>query len=147
MAFKMPNYCSDALLVAANLARYKGGEFMSMFDKWKSFLGGHHFIDLPPDCTPFEADQKRMVFNGKRQVVYVIRIGREGDLSPLKFESQLQMDRLPPESILSDFNNRNFVGTQSLLLRTCMLTCLLVARRTAFLRPHRQIIGTADGFI
>jgi hypothetical protein len=46
------------LLVAANLACYKGGEFMIMLDKWKSFLGGHHFIDLPSDCTPFEADQK-----------------------------------------------------------------------------------------
>jgi hypothetical protein len=34
---------------------------MIMLDKWKSFLGGHHFIDLPSDCTPFEADQKRMV--------------------------------------------------------------------------------------
>jgi hypothetical protein len=44
----------------------------------------------------------------------------------------------PPESILSYFNNRNFGGTQSLLLRTCTLTCLLTAWRTAFLRPHRQ---------
>ena len=59
-----------ALLVAANLARYKGGEFMIMLDKWKLFLGGHHFINLPSDCTPFEVDQKRMVFDGKRQVVY-----------------------------------------------------------------------------
>jgi len=69
---------------------------MIMLDKWKSFLGGHHFIDLPSDCTPFEADQKRMVFNGKCQVVYVLRIGRGGDLSPSNFESQLKMDRLPP---------------------------------------------------
>jgi hypothetical protein len=60
-----------ALLVAANLARYKSGEFMIMLDKWTSFLGEHHFIDLPFDCTPFEADRKRMVFDGKRQVVYV----------------------------------------------------------------------------
>jgi hypothetical protein len=37
-----------------------------------------------------------MVFNWKRQVVYVIRIGHEGDLSHFKFESQLKMDRLPP---------------------------------------------------
>ena len=51
-----------ALLVAANLTRYKGGEFMSMLDKWRSFLGGHHFIGLPSDCTPFKADQKKMVF-------------------------------------------------------------------------------------
>ena len=69
---------------------------MIMLDKWKLFLGGHYFIDLPSDCTPFEADQKRMVFNGKRQVVYVVRIGRGGDLSPLNFESQLKMDHLPP---------------------------------------------------
>ena len=73
---------------------------MIMLDKWKSFLGGHYFIDLPSDCTPFEADQKRMVFNGKRQVVYVIQIRREGDLSPLKFESQLKMDRPPPCAIV-----------------------------------------------
>jgi hypothetical protein len=59
-----------ALLVAANLARYKGGEFMIMLDKWNSFWGGHHFFDLPSDCTSFEADQKRMVFDGKHQVVY-----------------------------------------------------------------------------
>jgi hypothetical protein len=38
-----------------------------------------------------------MVFNGKRQVVYVVRIGRGGDLSPSNFESQLKMDRLPPQ--------------------------------------------------
>jgi hypothetical protein len=57
-----------ALLVAANLARYKGGEFMILLDKWKSLLGEH--LDLPSDCTPFEADQNRMVFDG-RQVVYV----------------------------------------------------------------------------
>ena len=89
----------QGLIVAANLARYnKGGELMIMLDKWKTSLGGHHFIDLPSDCSPFEADQKRMVFDGKCQVVYVIQIGQEGDLLPLKFESQLQMDRLPSQT-------------------------------------------------
>jgi hypothetical protein len=47
-----------ALLDAANLACYKGGDFMTIVDKWKSFLRGHHFIDLPSDCTLFEVDQK-----------------------------------------------------------------------------------------
>ena len=37
-----------------------------------------------------------MVFDGKHQVVNGNRIGGEGDLLPLTFESQLQMDRLPP---------------------------------------------------
>ena len=37
-----------------------------------------------------------MVFDGKRQVVYVIQIRPEGDLLPLKFESQQQMDPSPP---------------------------------------------------
>ena len=31
-----------ALLVAANLARYKGGEFMIMLDKWKLFCTPCH---------------------------------------------------------------------------------------------------------
>jgi hypothetical protein len=92
----MDEFNYKALLIAGNLARYKGGAFMIMLDKWKSFLGGHHFINLPSCCTPFEADQKRMVFNGKHQFVYVVRIGRGGDLLPSNFESQLKMDRLPP---------------------------------------------------
>jgi hypothetical protein len=92
----MDEFNYKALLIAGNLARYKGGAFMIMLDKWKSFLGGHHFINLPSCCTPFEADQKRMVFNGKHQFVYVVRIGRGGDLLPSNFESQLKMDHLPP---------------------------------------------------
>jgi hypothetical protein len=39
-----------ALLISGNLARYKGGAFMIMLDKWKPFSGGYHFIDLPSDC-------------------------------------------------------------------------------------------------
>ena len=88
-----------ALLVAANLACYKSGEFMIIADKWKSFLRGHHFIDLPSDCTPFEVDQKRMVFDGKRQLVYVIRIGgRYAGPPTMSFERQTKMDCLPPAS-------------------------------------------------
>jgi hypothetical protein len=91
-------------------------------------------------CETFQFDRKLIALDDKQCAFYVIRIGRGGDLSPVKFESQLKMDHLPPptESILSDFNNRNFGGTQGLLLRTCKLTCLLAARRTAFVRPHHQ---------
>ncbi len=86
-----------ALLVAANLARYKGGDFMIIEDKWKSFLRGHHFIDLPSDCTPFEVDQKRMVFDGKRQLVYIITIGgRYAGPPNMSFKRQTKMDRPPP---------------------------------------------------
>ncbi len=86
-----------ALLVAANLARYKGGDFMIIVDKWKLFLREHHFINLPSDCTPFEVDQKRMVFNKKRQLVYVIRIsGRYSGPPTMSFERQTKMDPLPP---------------------------------------------------
>jgi len=40
-----------ALLVAANLSRCKGSKFMIFLNKWKSFLGEHHFIDLPSHLT------------------------------------------------------------------------------------------------
>ena len=53
-------------------------------------------MDLPSDRHAFQFDKKRIALDGKRRDFYVIRIGREGDLSPLKFESQLKMDRLPP---------------------------------------------------
>jgi hypothetical protein len=94
----MDEFDYKALLIAGKLARYKGGAFMIIIDQWKSFLRGHpHFIDLPSDCTPFEVDQKRMVFDGKRQHVYVIRIGgRYAGPPTLSFERQTKMDRLPP---------------------------------------------------
>ena len=79
-----------------------------------------------------------LVVESTWQHFYVIRIGREGDLSPQNFESQLNMDRLPPRIILSESNNKTFAGTQSLLLHMCTLTCLLVAWKTAFLRPHQK---------
>jgi hypothetical protein len=117
-----------------------GGAFIIQADEWKSFLVGHYlFMDSPSDQHAFQFDRKLIALDDKQRAFYVIRIGQGGDLLPVKFESQLKMDRLPPpESILSDFNNRNFGGTQGLLLRTCKLTCLLAAWRTAFVRPHRQ---------
>jgi hypothetical protein len=106
-----------SLLVAANLARYKGGDFMIIVDKWKSFLRGCHFIDLPSDCTPFEVDPKRMVFDGKRQLVYVIRInGRYAGPPTMSFERQTKMDRLPPRISSLRLQQQNFVGAQSLLI-------------------------------
>ncbi len=86
-----------ALLTAGNLARYKGGAFIIQADEWKSFLVGHRlFMDLPSDQHAFQLEKKRIALDNKRHAFYVIRIGREGDLSHLKFESQLKMDRLPP---------------------------------------------------
>jgi hypothetical protein len=71
---------------------------MIIVDKWKLFLRGHHFIDLPSDCTLFEVDQKKMLFDGKCQLVYIIRIGgRYAGLPTLSFEMQTKMDCLPPQ--------------------------------------------------
>jgi len=87
-----------ALLIAGNLARYKGGAFIIQADERKSFLVGHHlfFMDLPSDQRAFQFDRKWIALEDKRRSFHVIRIGRGGDLSPVKFESQPKMDRLPP---------------------------------------------------
>ena len=86
-----------ALLIAENLARYKVGAFIIQADEWKSFLVGHHlFMDMSSDQHAFHFDKKQIALDDKRRNFYVIRIGQEGDLSSLKFESQLQMDCLPP---------------------------------------------------
>ena len=91
-----------ALLIAGNLALYKGGAFIIQADEWKSFLVGHHlFMDLPSDQRAFQFDRKWIALDDKRHAFYVIRIGRGGDLSPVKFESQLKMDRLPPPNQFS----------------------------------------------
>ncbi len=50
-----------ALLVAANLVRYKGGEFMIMLDKWKSFCAPCHPhpcpLRRPPALSPLPSCQ------------------------------------------------------------------------------------------
>jgi hypothetical protein len=85
-----------ALLIAGNLARYKGRTFITQADEWKSFLVGHHlFTDLPSDQRAFQFGRKRCAINSKRQNFHVIRIGQGSDMSPRNFESQLKMDRLP----------------------------------------------------
>jgi hypothetical protein len=89
-----------ALLIAGNLARYKVGAFIIQADEWKSFLVGHHLfmvMDLPSDQHAFQFDRKWIALDDKRRTFYVIRIGRGDDLSPVKYESQLKMDRLPPQ--------------------------------------------------
>ncbi len=91
-----------ALLIAGNLARYKRGAFIIQADEWKSLLVGHHlFMDLPSDQRAFQFDKKLIAQDDKQRPFYVIRIGREGDLLHLKFESQLKMDRLPPPNQFS----------------------------------------------
>jgi hypothetical protein len=66
-----------ALLIAGNLARYKGGgAFIIQADEWKSFLVGHHlFMDLPSDQRAFQFDRKWIALDDKRRAFYVIRIG------------------------------------------------------------------------
>ena len=52
----------QALLIAGNLAWHKGGEFCILGDKLKSFIYGHHFIDLPSG-RKFEVDRKRITID------------------------------------------------------------------------------------
>ena len=55
----MDEYAYRALLVAGNLARYRGGALCIMEDEWKLFLLGHHlFLHLPPDTSAFQFDNK-----------------------------------------------------------------------------------------
>jgi hypothetical protein len=55
-----------ALFIAGNLARYKGGTFITQANEWKSFLFGHHlFMDLPSDRHAFKFDRKRIALDGK----------------------------------------------------------------------------------
>jgi hypothetical protein len=55
-----------ALLIAGNLARYKGGTFIIQAQEWKSFLFGHHlFLGLPSDRHAFQFDRMRIALDGK----------------------------------------------------------------------------------
>ena len=57
-----------ALLIAENLARYKGGAFIIQADEWKSFLVGHHlFMDLLFDQHAFQFDKKRIRLDDKQR--------------------------------------------------------------------------------
>ena len=128
-----------ALLIAGNLARYKWGSFIIQADEWKSFLVGHHlFMDLPSDQRAFQFDRKWIALDDKRRAFYVIRIGRGGDLSPVKFESQLKMDRLPPRINSLRLQQQKFWRDTELAIAHVHVDMLLTARRTAFLRLHRQ---------
>ncbi len=98
----MDEYNYKALLIAGNLAGYRGGAFIIQADVRKSFLVGHHiFMDLSSDQRAFQFDMKQIALDSKRRDFFVIRIGREGDLLPLKLESQLKMDHLPPPNQFS----------------------------------------------
>ncbi len=86
-----------ALLIAGNLAQYKGGTFIIQANEWKSFLFGHHlFMDLPSDRHAFQFDRKRIALDGKRQNLNVIGTGRISDMSPRNFELQNKLDHFPP---------------------------------------------------
>jgi hypothetical protein len=51
------------LLIAANLARYKGNAFCIAGDEWKSFLMGHHLFVNSSLSSPFQFDKKRVSLN------------------------------------------------------------------------------------
>jgi hypothetical protein len=55
-----------ALLIAGNLARYKGGTFIIQENEWKLFLFGHHlFMDLPSDRRAFQLNRKQITLDGE----------------------------------------------------------------------------------
>ena len=130
-----------ALLIAGNLARYKGGTFIIQADEWKSFLRGHRlFMDLPSDQrAAFQFDRKRMTIDSTRQNFYVIHIGREGDLSPLKFESQMKMDRLPPRINSLRIQQQKFRRETEMAIAEVHVDLFVGGTEDSlFLRPHRQ---------
>ena len=84
------------LLIAANLARYKGNAFCIAGDEWKSFLMGHHLFVNSSLSSPFQFDKKRVSLNNTRGDVYVVRIGWVGEHSLPNINIQLIQDRHPP---------------------------------------------------
>ena len=53
------------LLIAANLARYKGNAFCIVGDEWKSLLMGRHLFVNSSLSSPFQFDKKRVSINDK----------------------------------------------------------------------------------
>ena len=52
--FGMDKENFEALLIAGNLAQYRGKSLCILADQWTSFLGEHHFSDLSPHPPSFE---------------------------------------------------------------------------------------------
>jgi hypothetical protein len=94
--FGMDRVNFEALLIAGNLAKYKGNSLCILVDRWESFLRGHHFSDLSPDFCSIEIEQKNITINHQRERFYVVCIGRIVDRTILKFEKQYQMKINPP---------------------------------------------------
>jgi hypothetical protein len=86
----------EALIIAGNLAKYKGNSLCILADQWETFIRGHHFSDLSPDFCSIEIERKNMTINHIRENFYVARIGRIVDRTILKFEKQYQMNINPP---------------------------------------------------
>jgi hypothetical protein len=96
--FGMDKENFEALLIAGNLAQYRGKSLCLciLADQWTSFFGGHHFSDLSPHPPSFEFEQKKIRINNQSEITYVVRIGCLIGRLPLKFEKQLKMNRNPP---------------------------------------------------
>jgi hypothetical protein len=86
----------EALLVAGNLAQYRGKSFCILADQWTSFLHGHHLSELSPDPPSFDFERKRIQINSQREHFYVVSIGYKSDRPQLKFEKQLLELKLKP---------------------------------------------------
>ena len=104
-----------ALLIAADLARVKGGKIIISSARWIDFRGHHRFADTDTtdiivprstdkrSSTPtpmimpiFEVVDKTITINGVRKVVWVVRIGKRGETSNLDFGSQMKCHESPP---------------------------------------------------
>jgi hypothetical protein len=94
--FGMDRVNFEALIIAGNLAKYKGNSLCILADQWETFIRGHHFSDLSPDFCSIEIERKNMTINHIRENFYVARIGRIVDRTILKFEKQYQMNINPP---------------------------------------------------
>ena len=105
----------QTLLVAAGLAKIKGGKFCILKEEWEIFRRHEYFItnsdtdELPEgickskqnSMSPskpliFEIELTNINNNGVRQSLYSLRIGKMDISSPLQFTSQKKMCQSPP---------------------------------------------------
>ena len=101
--FGLSSHDYECLLAAANLAHYTKSGFPIKPKEWKMFLNGHYFavVEGIDDCK-VELDKKKLcierMIDGmqpgtKRLAYYVLQIGVLDEVSPQKFEWQIDEQR------------------------------------------------------
>ncbi len=101
--FGLSPHDDECLLAVANLAQYTKSGFTIKPKEWKMFLDGHYFavVEGIDDCK-VELDKKKVCITRmidrtqlgtKRLAFYVLQIGVLDEVSPQKFEWQIDEQR------------------------------------------------------